>query len=163
MNVVDAVVFTGAAVWVVVYNSPQLRRRRKQRALERQEATERALARHWLDAVAYHQGQRQGDAPGCARTGLAHVTRVYGAYPRRGTKAILTWYGGGQQDAWFELAWPRAGEWLLVAGKSGYGEHNQNPNTFYGSTIGVVPPGAFEAWRRQTAAGQLPPAPAQRD
>jgi hypothetical protein len=159
-DVVSVILLVCVAVGVIVHHSPRQRRKRAQRALERQEAADRALARQWLDAVAYHQRHSQGLDPGYARAGLAHVSLVYRHYPRRGTKAVLHWYGGDgtPQDTWFRLAWPRTGDWLLVSGGFGYGEHNHNPNTFYAQIVGVVPPGAFEAWQRQAGAGQLPAA-----
>jgi hypothetical protein len=157
-GVVFVIFLVCAAVGVVVHHSPHQRRKREQRALERQEAIERALAGQWMDAVAYHQKHSQNLGSEYARAGLAHVGLVYRSYPRRGTKAVLHWYGGdgAPQDTWFRLAWPRTGDWLLVSGGFGYGEHNHNPNTFYAYIVGVVPAGAFEAWQRQTSAGQLP-------
>jgi hypothetical protein len=156
MHAVGIALLSAAALWVAIDVSPWRRRKRQrvreQRALElarRREAADRALAQQWMDAVAYSQRYSRWD--GYTRSGLAHVTQVYGAYPRRGTKAVLRWYGssGAPDDAWFELAWPREGDWLMVSGGYGYGEHNRNPDTFYAFIGGVVPAGAWEAWQRQ--------------
>jgi hypothetical protein len=161
-GVVVVILLICVAVGLVAHHSPPQRRKREQRALElarQREAIDHALARQWIDAVAYHQQYAGGDARGYTWTGLAHVGLVYRAYPHRGTKAVLHWYGGdgAPQDTWFELAWPRTGDWLLVSGGFGYGEHNRNPNTFYADIIGVVAPGAWEAWQRQqSVAGQRP-------
>lgn len=150
MNVVSIAALIVAVTWLAVRMSPPRRRKRRQaseqRALEllrRQEAADRALAGQWRDALAYCQSQ--------PRLGLAHITHIYGAYPHRGTKAVLRWYGseGKPQDTWFELAWPRLGDWLVVTGSAGYGRHNDNPDTFYAFIVGVVPAGAWEAWQRQ--------------
>jgi len=151
------------AVGVAVHHSPPRRRKRAQRALElrrQQEAADRVLAQRWAEAVAYHH--RHVRDVRFLQVGLAHVTYVYGSYPRRGTKAIIRWYGGNgdPQDTWFELAWPRTGDWLVISGGYRYGWHNQNPNTLYAHIIGVVPAGAREAWERQVVAGQPEIAPA---
>jgi hypothetical protein len=170
--VVLGVVGCAVLAWVAVWMSPRRSRRRQQlkeqRVLEQlrqREAAENALARQWIEAVAYSQRHSRWGWDGYGYTGirLAHVTEVYGDYPRRGTKAVLRWYGGNgePQDTWFELAWPRAGDWLLVGGRFGYGPHNDNPETFYAHILGVVPAGAWEAWQRQQrqlVAGQTGPA-----
>ena len=147
------------AVGLMVHHSPQQGRKRERQAFEllrRQEAFERELAQQWMEAVAYCQSH--------AHAGLAHVIHVYGAYPQRGTKAVLRWWGGdgAPQDAWFELAWPRTGDWLVVTGGAGYGRHNDNPDTFYAFIVCALPPGAWEAWQRLAAAGPLPAAASPR-
>ena len=163
MNPADAVLALGISVavvaWLVLRLSPWHRRRRERRALEqarRQEAAERALAQQWMEAVAYSQSYARREQ--FLQVGLAHVIMIYGAYPRRGTKAMICWYGGNgaAQDTWFELAWPRVGDWLVIAGGEGYGPHNHNPETFYAHILRVLPAGAWEAWQRQVLAGQLP-------
>jgi hypothetical protein len=105
---------------------------------------------------------------------VAHVTDCYGVYPRRGTKVWITWrqpqmvpgsplhYSGmvvpQAQDAWFERQWPSQGCWVLLRGKTGYGPHNHNPNTFYVDCwLDAAPSGAPDAWQRCTAANWTPP------
>ena len=62
---------------------------------------------------------------------LGHVTNVVAAYPQRGTKAWITWYGANAvQDTWFEQSFPPLGSWVVVSGSPGYGPYD-NPQTFY--------------------------------
>ncbi|WP_242895454.1 spliceosome-associated CWC15 family protein [Actinomadura litoris] len=63
---------------------------------------------------------------------LARVEQVY-QRARTGAKAIIVWDANGtSQDAWFH-DWPGipTGAYLLLAGTTGYGPHNHNPNVYY--------------------------------
>jgi hypothetical protein len=66
-----------------------------QSAGKRQQARRQVALARWQHAVNTCSTYRQFR--------LAHVTRVTQRYPRRGTKAWITWHASNeQQDAWVE-------------------------------------------------------------
>lgn len=126
--------------------------KRRRRAALRAWERDRALASYWLHL--------QETCRASAHLHIAHVSQVYGSYPRRGTKAYITWLGIGHwvQDTWFESAWPAQGSWVVVSGSTGYGPHNHNPRVFYVEQIhAIAPAGSLEAWNRCTERGWQPP------
>lgn len=82
----------------------------------------------------------------------ARLLQVVNPYQpaRHGTKAIIVWCDTGvRQDAWFEGHRVFPGVFYLVAGQSGYGPHNNNPNVFYVNPQDVylaAPAAAHAAW-----------------
>jgi hypothetical protein len=106
------VLLVGGLIWLIVYLAQS-----RSRGI-------RAQSARWQHAVQVCTMNPQFK--------LGHVTTVMQAYPNRGTMAWITWYGTTQpQQVWFEQAFPPQGSWVVVSGSTGYGPHNQNPQTFY--------------------------------
>ncbi|MFB9905085.1 hypothetical protein [Allokutzneria oryzae] len=87
-----------------------------------------------------------------AEPGL-HVVRMASVYQRarRGSKAVIVWGTGYQQDTWFAGNWPVPGSILMIRGTVGWGPHNNNPNVFYvepDQVICALPPGTERAVAR---------------
>jgi hypothetical protein len=106
----------GGGIWLAISLSKA--------ANKRQEARRQLALARWQHAVqtcaTYEQFR------------LARVTRITQRYPRRGTKAWLSWHASNeQQDAWFEGEFPPCGAWVVVSGSDGYGSHTNNPRIFY--------------------------------
>ncbi len=82
---------------------------------------------------------------------LARIVRTYQP-ARRGSKAYICWCGTNRiQDSWF-WRWRGAdGTYVLVSGRTGWGPHNSNPQTFYihpGQLLATVSGDAPAAWQR---------------
>jgi len=89
-----------------------------------------ALAAHW-------EAARQR----CAADPRLHLAYIQNAYQqaKRGSKAIIVWLETGlEQDTWFHGWRATSGTFVVLAGSTGYGPHNRNPNVFYVNLGGVV-------------------------
>ena len=120
------------------------------------------------------------------RDNSAQAVYVSSVYQRgqRGSKIVIAWREGGLgpeygaalvrgpagqmvfQDAWTWWHWPTPGSWIAVDGASGFGPHNNNPDTFFVGDVGgadgvlaTAPLGAPEAWLRCASVNWHPPCP----
>ena len=148
-----AILICGAIGWVIYYVSPPVARKRRSKALMAAWQQDLAAAQAWMRLCSAEMAN--------PNLRVAHVTECYGVYPRSGTKAWITWrQPQAGQDAWFDMQWPTQGCWVLLQGETGYGPHNDNPDTFFvDHWLDVAPPGAPEAYQRCATANWAPPVP----
>lgn len=148
-----AVVVLLALVGLVVFVSahPGMRSRRRYRTALRRWRADYPLAVQWHRLLNAKQGSAGWD--------IAHITRIYGYYPRKGVKAVITWQATGyRQDTWFHRLWPAVGSWIVVRHGSAWGPHNRNPHVLYVNELGAVAaPAAPQAWQRCVMRSWQPP------